>query len=96
MREIRLSASSQRKFFSLLDDLSAMTGTEPGGPLNDPQILGILNDARLSPSERGEKVCAILYRFRYPRVSQAEESFMERKQSLGIARVDPDYGRSVF
>jgi len=84
MREIRMSASLQRKFFSLLDDLSAMTGTEPGNPLKNPQILGVLNDARLSPSERGEKVYAILYRFRYPRVSEAEESFMERKQSLGL------------
>lgn len=93
MAKIRMSASSQRKFFGLLDDLSAMTGTEPGNSLQDPQIQGVLNDARLSPSERGEKAYAILYRFRYPRVSQAEERFTERKRSLklpGSVRITAD------
>lgn len=84
IRGIRLSASSQRKFFSLLEDLAAMTGTEPGNTLKDLQVLDVLNDVRLSPVERGEKVYAILYRFRYPRVSQAEERFMERRKSLGL------------
>jgi hypothetical protein len=84
MQGMRLSASLQRKLFSLLEDLSAMTGAGPGDPLKDPQMLEVLNDARLSPAERGEKVYAILYRFRYPKVSQAEERFLEQRKSLGL------------
>jgi hypothetical protein len=84
LEKIRLSAGFQRKFFRLLDDLAAITGAEPGKPLEDPQVLEVLNNPRLSPAQRGENVYAILYRFRYPRVAQAEKQFMERKQSLGL------------
>ena len=82
--KIRLSASLQRKFFGLLDDLAAITGAEPGKPLEEPQVREVLNKPRLSPAQRGEKVYAILYRLRYPRVAQAEKLFMERRQSLGL------------
>ncbi|MEJ2246343.1 MAG: ParB N-terminal domain-containing protein [Acidobacteriota bacterium] len=84
LEKIRLSASLQRKFFSLLDDLAAMNGAEPGKPLEDPQVREVLNNPRLSPAQRGENVYAILYRLRYPRVAQAEKMFVERKQSLGL------------
>jgi hypothetical protein len=84
LAEIRLSASLQRKFFSLLDDLAAINGTEPGKPLEDPQVREVLNNPRLSPAQRGEKVYTILYRLRFPRLAQAEKLFMERKKSLGL------------
>jgi hypothetical protein len=82
--KIRLSASLQRKFSRLLDDLAAITDAEPGKPLEDPQVREVLNNPRLSPAQRGEKVYAILYRLRYPRLAQAEKLFMERKQSMGL------------
>jgi hypothetical protein len=84
LAKIRLSASLQRKFFGLLDDLAAINGTEPGKPLEDPQVRDVLNNHRLSPAQRGEKVYTILYRLRFPRVAQAEKLFMDRKKSLGL------------
>ncbi|MBN2320975.1 MAG: ParB-like nuclease domain-containing protein [Acidobacteria bacterium] len=89
---IRLSAGLQKKFFSLLRDLAAKNGIEPEVPFKDPEVLSILNDAGLSPFQRGEKVFALLYRWRYPRLTQAEERFFERKKSLelpGSIRIVP-------
>ncbi len=81
---IRLSASLQKKFFNLLEDLAAMAGTEPVKPLENLQVQEVLDNARLSPAQRGEEICDILYRFRYPIISQAEKRFLEKKQSLDL------------
>jgi len=93
LAKIHLSSSLQRKIFRLLDDLAAIAGAEPGKALEDPQVREVLNNPRLSPAQRGEKMYAILYRLRFPRVAQAEKLFMERKQSLGLpgsVRITPD------
>lgn len=93
MRQMRLSASLQRKFFTLLEDLAAMNHSEPADPLGDARVADILGRDRLSPGERGDRVYAIMYEKRYPRLSQAEESFLRRKKSLGLpgsVRITPD------
>jgi hypothetical protein len=84
MRSVRLSAGLQRKFFTLLADLAAMTGAEPGAALGDPEVAAVLSDSGLPPFQRGEKIYSILYRHRYPRVMQATELFLERQKSLGL------------
>ena len=81
---MRLSAGLQKKFFGLLQDLAAKNGTGPEVPLETPEVQSVLRDAGLSPYQRGEKVCALLYRLRYPRVVRAEERFSERRKSLGL------------
>jgi hypothetical protein len=89
---IQLSAGLQKKFFALLEDLAAKHGNDPEVPLNDNEALSILNDAGLSPFQRGEKVFALLYRRRYPGLTQAEERFFERRKSLrlpGSIRITP-------
>ncbi len=84
MGKIRLSASLQRKVMDLLMDLAATTGTLPGEILDIPGILDVLGDSQMSPYQRGEAVHRILYRRQNPRLSKAQEGFIDKKKSLGL------------
>jgi hypothetical protein len=84
MDRIRLSASLQKKFLGLLDDLACMTGNPFDAPLKAPQVLSILEDAGLSPFQKGERVYDSLYRLMNPRLSQAIDRFQARKRLLKL------------
>jgi hypothetical protein len=84
MSKIRLSASSQRKLLSLLADLAAMAGVPLTEPLKNPEVLSAIDDPRLSPFQKGERICETLYCLRNPRLSRAAEQFSARKQMLGL------------
>jgi hypothetical protein len=84
MGNIRLSASLQKKVLSLLEDLAAMTNAPFDAPLNQPEAMAILEDPRLSPFQKGEKLHELLYGLRNPRLSQAQKQFLARKKLLGL------------
>jgi hypothetical protein len=84
MNRIRWSASLQKKILHLLDELRATTGGGFDAPLDSPQLQAILEDAALSPFQKGEKVYEVLYRLQYPRLSQAEDRFLAHKKMLGL------------
>jgi len=84
MQKMHLSSSLQRKFFALLEDVAAMNDSAPAAFLNNVRVANILDNDRLSYSERGDRVFEILYRKRYPKVSQAGDLFLKRKKSLGL------------
>ncbi len=84
MLKMRLSASLQRKLFALVEDLSAIDDSEPGAVFNDSEISGLLDNDRLSPGERGDRIYAILYRKRYPNVSKVGVEFQVKRKSLGL------------
>jgi hypothetical protein len=84
MSRIRLSASSQRKVLSLLSDLAAIGRVALTEPLRHPEVLSAVDDPRLSPFQKGERIYEALYRLRNPRLSRAAEQFSARKQMLGL------------
>jgi ParB-like chromosome segregation protein Spo0J len=84
MARIRLSASSQRKVLGLLEDLAAMSGSLLDAPLSTPEVVEILCDSKLSPSQKGDRLYEVLYRFRNPRLSQAWKRYHAQKQLLGL------------
>jgi hypothetical protein len=84
MGKIRLSASLQKKLLGELNDLAGMTGNTFEAPLRDPQVLEVLDNAALSPFQKGEKVYDILYRMLNPSLSQAIERFNAQKKRLGL------------
>ena len=93
LRKIRLSASLQREVLELIDDMAAVSGTTPAEIMHQPEILAIADDAGLSAFQRGEKIHALLYSRRNPRLSLAREMFLARKAELnlpGIVRLSPD------
>jgi hypothetical protein len=84
MNRIRLSASLQRKILALLEELSAMAGGQMDAPLDDPIVQSILDDSRLSPFHKGEKLHEILYRMKYPRLSKALDRFQASRKQLAL------------
>ena len=84
MSGIRLSAASQKKILSLLEDLAAMAGVSLTEPLKNPEVQAAMNDPGLSPFQKGERVYELLYRLRNPRLSRATEQFAARKKLLGL------------
>lgn len=84
MEKIRLSASLQRKFLGLLQDLAAVSGDELDVPVRSPEVLEIIEDSRLSPFQRGEKVYQFLYNLRNPKLSQALAQFLAKRRSLRL------------
>jgi ParB-like chromosome segregation protein Spo0J len=84
MNGIRWSASLQKKTLQLLDELRATTGNSFDAPLKSLQVLAILEDAGLSPFQKGDKVYEALYRLQNPRLSQAEARFFASREKLAL------------
>jgi hypothetical protein len=84
MNRIRLSASLQKKVLGLLGELASMQGASFDAPLREPQMLAMLEDAGLSPFQKGEKVHEILYRLVNPRLSRATDRFQAQKKLLDL------------
>jgi hypothetical protein len=84
MDKIRLSASLQKKLFDILKDLAVIGGSQPGTDLENPDALSVIDDARLSPFQKGEKLYELVYRRRNPRLSRAEEQFRDKKKLLHL------------
>jgi ParB-like chromosome segregation protein Spo0J len=84
MNRVRWSASLQKKALQLLDELRTADGSTLDAPLKRPQVRAILEDAGLSPFQKGDKVYEILYRRQHPRLSQAEDRFLAHKKKLAL------------
>ncbi len=89
----RWSASLQRQLLESLEELALVRADSPSGILKRTEIVEALDEPGLSPFQRGEKVYLILSRWRYPRLSGAEQRFLEGKKSLGLpgcVRLSPE------
>jgi hypothetical protein len=84
MQKIRLSASLQKKLLGLMMDLAGASGNNPDAPLRSPEVTAIVEDSRLSPFQRGEKIYEILYRLRNPRLSRAADRFQSKVKKLNF------------
>ena len=84
MGKIRLSASLQKKVLAYLEELSKMAGGSTDAPLDNPLVQSILDDSRLSPFQKGEKLHEILYRMKYPELSKALDRFRASKEQLAL------------
>lgn len=89
----RFSASLQRRFLDLIEDLAAIRNCTADEVVREPEIVQSLNDRGLSPYERGESIFGILYRHRNPRLSEAHARFVAGRNRLGLpgsVRMTPD------
>jgi hypothetical protein len=84
MGKIRMSASLQKKFLGLIEDLGAAAENRSCPPLESEEVSAIINDSRLSQFQKGEKVCEVLCRLRNPKLSKASEEFEMQKKHLGL------------
>ncbi len=84
MGQVHLTASMQRQFLDMLEEIARMEGVGPVAVLESPEIGETLCDFRLSPVQRGQSLHRIMQRRRYPRLSQALNRFEERKRMLSL------------
>ena len=84
MNSMRLSASSQKKMLELLDDIVGINGTTFTEPLYLPEVRELLQDTKLTPFQKGEKLYGVLYRLRYPRLTKALARFDTQRQQLKL------------
>jgi hypothetical protein len=90
LAKVRLSASLQREVLDILEDLAAITHSGIAVIMSAFDMAG---DLCLSPFQKGEKLHALLYARRYPRLTGAREKFRAAKAELnlpGSVRVSPD------
>jgi ParB-like chromosome segregation protein Spo0J len=93
LSRIRLSASLQREVLELAEDLAAISATTLEEVLDQPEILAIADAAGLSAFQKGEKVHALLYQQRNPRLTGVRATFLAEKTQLnlpGTIRLSPD------
>ena len=84
LERVRWSASLQRETLDLVEELAAIAGSDPGEILRESGIRELLNDANLSPFQRGERIHRLLYRRRNPRLCRTEERFLARQKELRL------------
>ena len=80
----RWSASLQRQVLDLLEELAFAEGSSLLDIIGRPDIANALGDESLSAFQRGERVHAILYRWKNPRLTSAEKRFLEGRDGLGL------------
>jgi hypothetical protein len=84
LQRIRLSATLQRKFLDLVDELGAMATGGITRILDDADLSRLLDEENLSLPQKGEQAYDFLYRRRYPRLSRAHEHFRQHRETLGL------------
>ena len=91
--KFRLGRNKQKQLFTLFDELRASAGTSPSGPLvtgSAPMLwqrsgaAKIEQEGRLSPSDRFAKAYKALYRLRFPRLSEYEQTYERLKAALKL------------
>jgi len=84
LERVRWSASLQRETLDLVEELAAIADSDPGKILGESEVRALLNDATLSPFQRGEGIHKLLYRRRNPTLSRTEELFLARQRELQL------------
>jgi ParB family chromosome partitioning protein len=84
---LRLSQSKQEEFLEQVALLARREGLTPAGILAKDDLLLALTDPDRTPQERAEGVRRHLYRWFYPRLSAARESFETALGKLGWKRL---------
>ncbi|NWG14717.1 MAG: ParB/RepB/Spo0J family partition protein [Acidobacteria bacterium] len=81
---VRLTASMQRQFLALVEEIAARDGRAEEEVLSHKDLQDTLADAGLSAFQKGERACEILYRRRYPRIAAAEARFASERGKLSL------------
>jgi hypothetical protein len=81
---VQLSASLQREVLDLAQDLAALMGTDMAGIFCCPEISAIAEDTTLSGFQKGERLHALLYRRRNPRITRVRDKFQADRAAMEL------------
>jgi len=95
LSHVHLSASKQEEILAHCNDIALRDGISCREILNDPAIRQILEQEKLTRSQKGDQVRSRLRRKRFPRLSQREEKFLQQSKKLhlpsGVQLVPPPF-----
>jgi hypothetical protein len=83
-RQLRLGVNLQKEFFTLCFEISRRDTMSITQLIQDSGVQEILNDERLSASQKAEHVREHLKQLRFPRLSEKERRFHSAVKRLGL------------
>jgi hypothetical protein len=81
---LKLGENRLREMLTLLDEISKRDQIMVKEIVGHPEIQAILSQKEFTPSQRTEHVKKILMDLRYPRMSQREKGFEEKRRALNL------------
>ena len=81
---LKLGENSMREMLTLLEEISRRDRCGISEIAAHPEVRAVLSHAKLTPSQRTERIKKVLLELRYPRMGQLEERFEERKRDLHL------------
>jgi ParB family chromosome partitioning protein len=83
-RRLKTSLNKQREIVTLVAEIAACEGIDPGAVLCDPALLGIQSAEELDRNEQTRRIRQRLRQRRYPALFAAEEAFQALRQRLKL------------
>ncbi len=84
INKLKLSKSNQREFFHLLQDIKRIKKTSLENIINDQAVQSIINNERLTPTQKTEKIKTILFSWRYPRFAALKKQFESQLREMKL------------
>lgn len=83
-RRLKTSLNKQREIVTLVAEIAAREGIDPGAVLGDPALLGVQIAEELDRNEQTRRIRRRLRQRRYPALFAAEEAFQALRQRLKL------------
>ena len=93
LEKARWSSSLQRQVLDLVEEIAVVGDCSAADVISSLEVTEVLGDSALSAFQRGERIHAILYQRRNPRLARAQRAFLNGKKELGLpgaVRLTPD------
>jgi ParB family chromosome partitioning protein len=82
--QVHLSLSKQEEILTYCNDISLRDSVSCREILNDAAVRQIVNQNKLSRSQKGDQVRAWLRKRRFPRLTQREDKFLQQQKKLQL------------
>ncbi|MGR3319573.1 MAG: ParB/RepB/Spo0J family partition protein [Candidatus Anammoxibacter sp.] len=83
-KEANVNFNEAKEIIRSLTDLKQMQQQEITEIMTSDEVVSIFKDERLNKRKKGEMVCGLIKRLRYPRISLQEESFNNSCKELNL------------
>ncbi|MBN2008622.1 ParB N-terminal domain-containing protein [candidate division KSB1 bacterium] len=81
---LKLGKNRQKEFMRLLTDIAKSTERSLRDVVDQPALMAVVNDEKITSTQKVERVRDLLRKMRYPRLAEAELYFEEVKKELKL------------
>jgi len=93
---LKLGENRLRELLTYLEEISQRDGVRVKDIVSRPEIEAILSQRDLTPSQRTERVKKVLFELRYPRMSEMEGRFEQKRRELNLPSAISLYHQPFF